>query len=89
MKTILFASALALGMSGGALAQTPPGDGITQLGNNPEGQPCTPQGFNQGVSAYPPCPAMEPRPRNIEDYPRCGDANTDRCYQWYAEGRRR
>lgn len=86
MKTVIFAAALAFG--GVAIAQTPPGDGVTQLGNNPEGQACTPEGFNQGIGAYPPCRALEPRPRNIEDYPRCSDRNADRCYQWYAEGRR-
>ena len=82
MKNLFFAAALAIGSSA-AIAQVPPGDGITQLGNNPEGQACTPEGFNQGVNAYPACEALQPQPSNINEYPACSDRNADRCRQTY------
>lgn len=63
MKTLLFAAALAL--SGAAIAQTgntvnDPADstgprGVTQQGTSPNGQACTPPGYNAGTSGYPPC----------------------------------
>lgn len=88
MKTILFAAALALGAAGSAVAQTPPGDGVTQQGTNPEGQACTPAGFNQGMSAYPPCggdqhPNVAPNPPTP---PPCTRQLTDHCMQTYEPG---
>jgi hypothetical protein len=63
MKTLLFAAALA--MSGAALAQS--GQtvndpdmssgprGVTQQGTDPNGEACTPPGYNAGTGGYPPC----------------------------------
>ena len=82
MRNLFFAAALAIGGSA-AIAQVPPGNGVTQQGNNPEGQACTPEGFNQDNSAYPPCSALQPRPTNIDEYPACSDRNADRCRQTY------
>ncbi|HEX9954606.1 MAG TPA: hypothetical protein VGB48_05235 [Allosphingosinicella sp.] len=63
MKTLLFAAALAL--SGTAIAQTgntvnDPAQssgprGVTQQGTDPNGEACTPAGFNAGSTGYPPC----------------------------------
>lgn len=88
MKFVMMAAALTLGTA--AVAQTdpnapsvPPGDGITMLGNNPEGQACTPEGFNQGLNAYPPCSALGGPAPGLEEYPPCSDRNADRCIQTY------
>jgi hypothetical protein len=69
MKTLLFAAALAL--SGAAIAQTAPTSpagntvedpdqssgprGVTQQGTDPDGQACTPAGFNAGAGGYAAC----------------------------------
>lgn len=63
MKTLFFAAALAL--SGAALAQTgntvnDPDQssgprGVTQQGTDPNGEACTPPGYNAGSGGYPPC----------------------------------
>jgi hypothetical protein len=63
MKTLLFAAALAL--SGAALAQSgqtvaDPDQssgprGVTQQGTDPNGEACTPPGYNAGTGGYPPC----------------------------------
>ncbi|HEY7811326.1 MAG TPA: hypothetical protein VIA98_13225 [Allosphingosinicella sp.] len=63
MKTLLFAAALAL--SGAAIAQTgntvaDPSQssgprGVTQQGTDPNGEACTPAGFNAGTTGYPAC----------------------------------
>jgi hypothetical protein len=63
MKTLFFAAALAL--SGAAVAQTgntvnDPSQstgprGVTQQGTSPNGQACTPPGYNAGGGGYPPC----------------------------------
>ena len=63
MKTLLFAAALAL--SGTAIAQTgntvnDPDQssgprGVTQQGTDPNGEACTPAGYNAGTSGYAPC----------------------------------
>ncbi|MGF1549048.1 MAG: hypothetical protein ACFBQW_00715 [Sphingomonadaceae bacterium] len=89
MRILLIAAALSMGSA--ALAQgtdpnapgVPPGDGVTQLGNTPDGQPYTPPGFNQGINAYPPAPAQMPA-----EYPPCSAdrANADRCVQTYERG---
>lgn len=94
MKSFLFAAALTVGAAGIAGAQTdpnargvPPGDGITQQGTNPEGQPCTPAGFNQGsTSPYPACGAV-PRPTHgAGEVPPCSRQVTDHCIQTYERG---
>ena len=63
MKTLIFAAALAL--SGAAIAQTgntvnDPDQssgprGVTQQGTDPNGEACTPPGYNAGTGGYPPC----------------------------------
>ncbi|MDP8994239.1 MAG: hypothetical protein M3N07_04520 [Pseudomonadota bacterium] len=86
MKSVIFAAALVIG--GAAMAQTPPGDGITQQGTNPEGQPCTPAGFNQGISVYPPCGPgnVHPAAANPQNPPPCSRTVTDHCIQTYERG---
>lgn len=94
MKIILFAAALTLG--GAALAQSGAtvdhpsqrsGEpGITQQGTDPEGQPCTPPGYNASVGAYPPCPVPPTTPTRP---PRCTRDITDGCIQDYERGVRR
>ena len=63
MKTLLFAAALAL--SGTAIAQTgntvnDPDQssgprGVTQQGTDPNGEACTPAGYNAGTGGYAAC----------------------------------
>ena len=97
MKAYVFAAALAIG--GTAFAQ--PGNtvddpsqasgprGITQQGTDPDGQACTPAGFNQGVSAYPPCGAMPGTQMTSTTPPPCSRTVTDNCIQTYERGVRR
>ena len=89
MKSFILAAALVMGGTAIAHAQTPPGDGITQQGTNPEGQPCTPAGFNQGTSAYPPCGATAAPPQSSANPPPCSRTVTDHCIQTYERGVRR
>jgi hypothetical protein len=69
MKALIFAAALAL--SGAAIAQTAPASpagntvddpdqssgprGVTQQGTDPDGQACTPAGYNAGAGGYAAC----------------------------------
>jgi len=100
MKAFLFAAALAFG--GTAFAQTgntvnDPAQasgpqGITQQGTDPDGQACTPAGFNQGSSAYPPCGATgttSPTTGAGTTPPPCSRTVTDGCIQTYERGVRR
>jgi hypothetical protein len=95
MKVILFAAALTLGSA--ALAQTgntvsDPSQssgprGVTQQGTDPEGQACTPAGYNAGGGGYPACPIADtPPPTNP---PKCSKTVTDHCVQAYERGVRR
>ncbi len=94
MKTLIFAAALAIG--GTAAAQTgntvnDPSQasgprGVTQQGTDPEGQACTPAGFNQGSTAYPPCGAMPGTQMTSETPPACSRTVTDNCIQLYERG---
>lgn len=93
MKTALFAAALVVGIAGTANAQqdpnapmVPPGDGITQQGTNPEGQPCTPPGFNQGTTGYPQCGAVARPTHGPQEAPPCTRQVTDHCTQTYERG---
>jgi len=87
MKSLIFAAALVLG--GTAVAQpTPPGDGITQQGTNPDGQACTPAGFNQGTTGYPQCGAMPGNQMSSTSPPPCSRTVTDGCIQTYERGMR-
>ena len=91
MKTIAFAATLMLGTA--AIAQTgntvsDPSQssgprGITQQGTDPEGQACTPPGYNANTTAYPTCGPPPPPP------PRCSKTVTDHCVQAYERGVRR
>jgi hypothetical protein len=95
MKIILFAAALTLGSA--ALAQTgntvsDPSQssgprGVTQQGTDPEGQACTPAGFNAGTNAYPTCEAGSGSAQSSPTPPRCSKTVTDHCIQAYERGR--
>jgi hypothetical protein len=97
MKIIIFAAALTLGSA--ALAQTgntvsDPSQssgprGVTQQGTDPEGQACTPSGYNASTSAYPTCPAGNATPNSSATPPRCSKTVTDHCVQAYERGVRR
>lgn len=97
MKIIILAAALTFG--GAALAQTgntvdDPSQasgprGVTQQGTDPEGQPCTPAGYNAGATAYPACDAAAASPASSPTPPRCSKTVTDHCVQAYERGRRR
>ncbi len=62
----------------------PPGDGITRMGTNPEGQPFTPPGFNQGMNVYPAATMAPGAMPGMVEYLRCSRQVTDRCVQAYA-----
>ena len=96
MKLLILAAALTLGTA--AAAQTdpnsrgvPPGDGITAQGTDPEGQACTPAGYNVGNSGYPPCSGTQPAasPESSANPPACSKTVTDHCVQTYERGVRR
>lgn len=101
MKVIIFAAALALG--GAAFAQTgntvsDPSQssgprGVTQQGTDPEGQACTPAGYNAGTTGYPPCDAAGTGATgtgtSTATPPRCSKTVTDHCVQAYERGVRR
>jgi len=100
MKTILFAAALAIG--GTAFAQTgntvadqsqaSGPQGVTQQGTDPDGQACTPAGFNANSSAYPPCGAPGSTTATTgagTTPPPCSRTVTDGCIQTYERGVRR
>ena len=94
MKIILFAAALTLGSAALAqsgntvddVSQASGPRGVTQQGTDPEGQACTPPGYNAGSSAYPTCPSA---PAPAPDLPRCSKTVTDHCVQAYERGVRR
>ncbi|HEX6374703.1 MAG TPA: hypothetical protein VFZ91_03175 [Allosphingosinicella sp.] len=97
MKAILFVAALTLG--GAAFAQTgntvsDPSQssgprGVTQQGTDPEGQPCTPPGYNAGATGYPACEAGSGSAASSPTPPRCSKTVTDHCVQAYERGVRR
>ena len=97
MKILIFAAALTLGSA--ALAQTgntvsDPSQssgprGVTQQNTDPEGQPCTPPGYNAGATAYPACPAGNATAQSSATPPRCSKTVTDHCIQAYERGVRR
>ncbi len=98
MKIILFAAALTLG--GAALAQSGntvddpsqsmgPG-GVTRQGTDPDGQACTPQGFNAGTTGYPMCEAgAAGSAASMAGPQRCSKTVKDHCVQAYERGVRR
>ena len=99
MKTLLFAAALTIG--GTAFAQTgntvadqsqsSGPQGVTQQGTDPDGQACTPAGFNANTSAYPACPAGGTTTSTGAGTtpPPCSRTVTDGCIQTYERGVRR
>jgi hypothetical protein len=98
MKIIVFAAALSLA-SATAFAQTgntvdDPSQasgprGVTQQGTDPDGQPCTPAGYNAGSSAYPTCAAGSGTPASTATPPHCSKTVKDHCIQAYERGVRR
>ncbi|HEX2762589.1 MAG TPA: hypothetical protein VHM92_01920 [Allosphingosinicella sp.] len=106
MKMVLFAAAMMLGSA--AVAQTgntvdDPSQasgprGVTQQGTDPEGQACTPPGYNAGTSAYPPCGGDMATTgtgtgmgtgSSAGSMPACSKTVTDHCIQTYERGVRR
>jgi hypothetical protein len=107
MKLIIFAAALSLG--GAALAQTgntvsDPSQstgprGVTQQGTDPDGQACSPPGYNQGTGGYQPCSGDMGGSAGATGgtgsmgamgaMPPCSRTVTDRCTQTYEGGRAR
>lgn len=97
MKIILFAAALTLG--GAALAQSghtvdDPSQasgprGVTQQGTDPDGQACTPAGYNANATGYPPCEAGAASAASPSAPPRCSKTVKDHCVQAYERGVRR
>jgi hypothetical protein len=98
MKSALFGAA-ALLLAGTAFAQTgntvsDPSQasgphGVTQQGTDPDGQPCTPAGFNQNTSGYAACGAGNAPAEASTTPPPCSRTVTDHCVQTYERGVRR
>ena len=99
MKSLVLAATLfvagtgiAVAQSGNTVAdqsQSSGPQGVTQQGTDPEGQACTPPGFNAGTSAYPPCGAGNAPPQSSATPPPCSRTVTDHCIQTYERGVRR
>ena len=97
MKMFVFAAALMLGSA--AVAQTgntvdDPSQasgprGVTQQGTDPDGQACTPAGYNAGTSSYPTCEAGAAPAASSATPPRCSKTVKDHCVQAYERGVRR
>lgn len=92
MKLTILAVAAALGGGSIAFAQSdpngpsvPPGDGITRMGTNPDGQAYTPPGYNVGLNIYPPATAAPGADPGMERYPSCSAQVKDRCVQTYTK----
>jgi hypothetical protein len=97
MKIIILAAALTLGTAAAAQTGNTVSDpsqssgprGVTQQGTDPEGQACTPAGFNAGTTGYPPCEAGAASAASSPTPPRCSKTVTDHCVQAYERGVRR
>ena len=104
MKSLIFAAALLAGstaafaQSGNTVAdqsQSSGPMGVTQQGTDPDGQACTPAGFNAGSSAYPACGAGNTMSGSTGSAgtgatpPACSRTVTDGCVQTYERGMRR
>ncbi|HEX8239660.1 MAG TPA: hypothetical protein VF574_07995 [Allosphingosinicella sp.] len=97
MKIMIFAAALTLGSA--ALAQTgntvdDPAQsmgprGVTQQGTDPDGQACTPSGYNANTTGYPACEAGSGSAASTATPPRCSKTVKDHCVQAYERGVRR
>lgn len=92
MKSVVFAAALLVGSAalaqGGNTVDDPSQSsgprGVTQQGTDPDGQACTPQGFNQGSTSYPTCTDQTAK----TSLPPCSKTVTDSCVQSYERPRR-
>jgi hypothetical protein len=61
--------------------------GITQQNTNPEGQACTPAGYNAGATGYPSCSEWgSGAAAGSGILPRCSKTITDHCIQAYERG---
>jgi hypothetical protein len=97
MKVILFAAALTLSTAAWAQTGNTVDDpsqasgphGVTQQGTDPDGQACTPAGYNAGTTGYPTCDAGNGTAASTAAPPRCSKTVTDHCVQAYERGRRR
>ena len=112
MKAILFAAIFTLGTAAAAQtgntvddpSQASGARGVTQQGTDPDGQPCTPSGYNQGMSVYPVCTdgmtggttggttaggTTTGMGATAGNLPACSRTVTDRCVQTYERGVRR
>ncbi len=97
MKIILFAAALTLGSAALAhsgntvddVSQASGPRGVTRQGTNPDGQACTPAGYNANTTGYPTCEAGAASPASGATAPRCSKAVKDHCVQAYERGVRR
>jgi hypothetical protein len=97
MKIIIFAAALTLGTAAFAQTGNTVGDysqasgphGVTQQGTDPDGQACTPAGYNAGTTGYPTCDAGNGSAASSPTPPRCSKTVTDHCVQAYERGRSR
>lgn len=98
-KSLFFAAALALGTAAAAQtgntvsdqSQSSGPQGVTQQGTDPDGQACTPAGFNNGNSSYPMCGAAGTTSSTGAGTtaPPCSRTVTDGCIQTYERGVRR
>jgi len=97
MKIILFAAALTLGSAALAqsgntvddVSQASGPRGVTQQGTDPDGQACTPAGYNANTTGYPTCEAGAGSPASTATPPRCSKTVKDHCVQAYERGVRR
>ena len=97
MKIILFAAALTLGSAALAqsgntvddVSQASGPRGVTQQGTDPDGQACTPAGYNANTTGYPTCGAGNSNATPGATPPRCSKTVKDGCVQAYERGVRR
>lgn len=97
MRTIFFAVALtissaAVAQSGNTVSdpsQSSGPRGVTQQRTVPDGQACTPAGYNAGTSGYAACEAGSAPAASTAAPLRCSKTVTDHCVQAYERGVRR
>jgi hypothetical protein len=99
MKIILFAAALTLGSAALAqsgntvddVSQASGPRGVTQQGTDPDGEACTPAGYNANTTGYPTCAAGNSNNATGAGAtpPRCSKTVKDGCIQAYERGVRR
>ena len=97
MKIILFAAALTLGSAALAqsgntvddVSQASGPRGVTQQGTDPDGQACTPAGYNANTTGYPTCEAGAGSPASTATPPRCSKTVKDHASRPMSAGVRR